>query len=119
MTSLNPVMRFGEQISQIILLHRRVWRKDAFKKSIEILNLVKIPSSKRRGHEYPRMTSGGIRQRIMILSYHPTLMIADEPTPALNVTIQAQILYLAEDLEHELGISIILVIYDHYDFVAS
>jgi oligopeptide/dipeptide ABC transporter ATP-binding protein len=115
MTSLNPVMRIGEQISEVIVLHQRLSRKDAFKKSIEILNLVKIPSPEKRVHEYPHMISGGMRQRIMIamaLSCHPNLMIADEPTTALDVTIQAQILHLMQNLKDEFGTSIILITHD-------
>jgi oligopeptide/dipeptide ABC transporter ATP-binding protein len=112
---LNPVFRVGEQIAEGIRLHQRLSRKDAFEKSIEMLQLVKIPSPEKRVHEYPHQMSGGMRQRVMIamaLSCHPSLMIADEPTTALDVTIQAQILYLMNALKEEVGTSIILITHD-------
>ena len=115
MTSLNPVFRIGEQISEAIRLHQGLSRKEAYKKSIEMLDLVKIPSPKSRIHEYPHQMSGGMRQRVMIamaLSCNPLLMIADEPTTALDVTIQAQILYLMQNLKEEIGTAIMLITHD-------
>jgi peptide/nickel transport system ATP-binding protein/oligopeptide transport system ATP-binding protein len=115
MTSLNPVLRVGEQISEAIRLHQRLSRKEAFEKAIEMLDMVKIPSPKNRIHEYPHQMSGGMRQRVMIamaLSCNPALMIADEPTTALDVTIQAQILYLMQNLKDEIRTAIMLITHD-------
>lgn len=115
MTSLNPVFKVGEQISEAIRLHQGLSRKDAFEKSIEMLDVVKIPSPQKRVHEYPHQMSGGMRQRVMIamaLSCNPALMIADEPTTALDVTIQAQILNLMQNLKDEVGTSIMLITHD-------
>lgn len=112
MTSLNPVFRIGDQISEAIRLHQGLSKKEALHKSIEMLRLVGIPSPQKRVFDYPHQLSGGMRQRVMIamaLSCRPKLMIADEPTTALDVTIQAQILYLMQKLKEEIKTSIILI----------
>lgn len=112
MTSLNPVFTIGDQIGEAIILHQGLSRKDAWEKSIEMLRLVQIPEPEARVHEYPHKLSGGMRQRAMIamaLSCHPKLLIADEPTTALDVTIQAQILDLMLKLKEEMGTSIVLI----------
>jgi peptide/nickel transport system ATP-binding protein len=112
MTSLNPVLRVGDQISEAIQLHQEVSKKEAWDRSIEMLRLVGIPSPESRVKEYPHQMSGGMRQRVMIamaLSCHPRLMIADEPTTALDVTIQAQILDLINRLKERVGSSILLI----------
>jgi peptide/nickel transport system ATP-binding protein len=115
MTSLNPVMRIGDQITEVIRLHRETTAKDAWKQAIEMLRLVRIPEPERRVQEYPHQLSGGMRQRAMIamaLACRPTLLIADEPTTALDVTIQAQILALIVDLQKRLGTGLILITHD-------
>ncbi len=112
MTSLNPVFRIGDQISEAIRLHQGLSKKEALCKSMEMLRLVGIPSPQKRVFDYPHQLSGGMRQRVMIamaLSCRPKLMIADEPTTALDVTIQAQILYLMQKLKEEIRTSIILI----------
>jgi len=112
MTSLNPVFTIGNQISEVIRLHQGLNRKDALEKCIEILGLVKIPSPEKRAREYPYQLSGGMRQRAMIamaLSCNPKALIADEPTTALDVTIQAQILDLMNRLQVELGTAILMI----------
>jgi ABC-type dipeptide/oligopeptide/nickel transport system ATPase component len=112
MTSLNPVFRIGEQITEAIRLHQGLSKKEAFQKSIEMLQLVGIPSPHKRVYNYPHQMSGGMRQRVMIamaMSCRPRLMIADEPTTALDVTIQAQILNLMQILKEETGMSIMLI----------
>lgn len=112
MTSLNPVFKIGEQISEATRLHQGLSKKEAFQKSVEMLRLVGIPSPQKRVFDYPHQMSGGMRQRVMIamaLSCRPKLMIADEPTTALDVTIQAQILNLMQKLKEEIGTSIILI----------
>jgi peptide/nickel transport system ATP-binding protein len=112
MTSLNPVFTIGEQIAEAIILHQKMDRKEAWEKSVEMLRLVQIPEPETRAYEYPHKLSGGMRQRAMIamaLSCHPRLLIADEPTTALDVTIQAQILDLMLKLKEEMGTSIILI----------
>jgi oligopeptide/dipeptide ABC transporter ATP-binding protein len=115
MTSLNPVYTAGHQIMEAIRLHQKVSKAEARKKAIEMLELVGIPAPKQRVDEYPHQLSGGMRQRVMIamaLACEPKLLIADEPTTALDVTIQAQILDLLERLRGELGMSIILITHD-------
>lgn len=115
MTSLNPVFTCGEQIAEAVELHQKVSRKEAMERAIEMLRLVGIPNPERRVHEYPHQLSGGMRQRVMIamaLSCNPKLLIADEPTTALDVTIQAQILDLMRRLKKEFGMSILLITHD-------
>jgi peptide/nickel transport system ATP-binding protein len=112
MTSLNPVLKVGDQISEAIQLHQDLPKKEAWAHSIEMLRLVGIPSPESRVNEYPHQMSGGMRQRVMIgmaLSCHPKLMIADEPTTALDVTIQAQILDLLSRLKERVGSAILLI----------
>jgi len=112
MTSLNPVFTVGDQIAEAITLHQNMARKKAWEKSIDLLKMVGIPSPERRVYDYPHEMSGGMRQRVMIamaLSCRPKLLIADEPTTALDVTIQAQILDIMIDLKQRLGMSIILI----------
>jgi peptide/nickel transport system ATP-binding protein len=112
MTSLNPVFQIGDQISEVLRLHEGLPRKEAWDRSVEMLKLVGIPSPERRVQEYPHQLSGGMRQRAMIamaLACSPKLMIADEPTTALDVTIQAQILELMNRLQKDKGMSVILI----------
>ncbi len=115
MTSLNPVFTVGNQIMEAILLHQKVTRREAKNKAIEMLKLVGIPSPEERINDYPHQLSGGMRQRIMIamaLSCNPNVLIADEPTTALDVTIQAQILELMKGLRETLGMAMILITHD-------
>jgi len=115
MTSLNPVIRIGDQISEAVRLHRDMSAKEAWERSVEMLRLVRIPEPARRAQEYPHQLSGGMRQRAMIamaLACRPALLIADEPTTALDVTIQAQILALMIELQKELGMGLILITHD-------
>ncbi len=115
MTSLNPVMRIGDQITEAVRLHRPMTQKEAWKQAVEMLRLVRIPVPARRALEYPHQLSGGMRQRAMIamaLACRPALLIADEPTTALDVTIQAQILQLMLELQKELGMGLILITHD-------
>jgi len=115
MTSLNPVLTIGEQVSEAIRLHRDVSAREAMAEAVEMLRLVKIPDPLRRAREYPHQLSGGMRQRAMIamaLACHPKVLIADEPTTALDVTIQAQILDLMLGLQRELGTAIVLITHD-------
>src|SRR5260370_20843985 len=115
MTSLNPVFTCGEQIAEAVRLHERLGRRDAMDKTIEMLKLVHIPNAERRVKEYPHQLSGGMRQRIMIamaLSCNPNLLIADEPTTALDVTIQAQILELLNELKSKLHMAVLLITHD-------
>src|SRR2546425_971089 len=115
MTSLNPVFTVGEQIAEAVRLHERLGRRDAMDKTVEMLKLVHIPNAERRAKEYPHQLSGGMRQRVMIamaLSCNPNLLIADEPTTALDVTIQAQILELLNELKAKLGMAIMLITHD-------
>jgi peptide/nickel transport system ATP-binding protein len=115
MTSLNPVLTIGEQVSEAIRLHRDVSAREARAEAVEMLRLVKIPDPLRRAREYPHQLSGGMRQRAMIamaLACHPKVLIADEPTTALDVTIQAQILELMLGLQRELGTAIVLITHD-------
>jgi peptide/nickel transport system ATP-binding protein/oligopeptide transport system ATP-binding protein len=115
MTSLNPVFTVGEQIMESLRLHQKLSKRDARDRAIEMLQLVGIPIPDQRVDEYPHQLSGGMRQRVMIamaLACDPKLLIADEPTTALDVTIQAQILELLNRLQDELGMSIILITHD-------
>ena len=115
MTSLNPVMKIGDQITEAVRLHRSMTRREAWAKAVEMLRLVRIPVPERRALEYPHQLSGGMRQRAMIamaLACRPALLIADEPTTALDVTIQAQILALVLELQKELGMGLILITHD-------
>jgi peptide/nickel transport system ATP-binding protein len=112
MTSLNPVFQIGDQISEVLTLHEGLSKREAWNRSIEMLKMVGIPAAERRVTEYPHQMSGGMRQRAMIamaLACSPKLMIADEPTTALDVTIQAQILELINRLQREKGMSVILI----------
>jgi oligopeptide/dipeptide ABC transporter ATP-binding protein len=112
MTSLNPVLTIGEQISEAIELHQGLVHQEAWAKAVEMLQVVQIPSPEMRAHEYPHQLSGGMRQRAMIamaLSCRPRLLLADEPTTALDVTIQAQIVDLMEHLKKETETSIMLI----------
>jgi peptide/nickel transport system ATP-binding protein/oligopeptide transport system ATP-binding protein len=115
MTSLNPIFRVGRQLSETVMLHQGLSKKAALDKSVEMLDLVGIPSAKNRLRDYPHQLSGGMRQRVMIamaLSCNPDLLIADEPTTALDVTIQAQILDLMNRLKDEVGTAIIFITHD-------
>jgi len=115
MTSLNPVFTCGEQIAEALRLHEGLGRRDAMDKTVEMLKLVHIPNAERRVKEYPHQLSGGMRQRIMIamaLSCNPKLLIADEPTTALDVTIQAQILELLNELKAKLRMAVMLITHD-------
>ncbi|MBR0794293.1 ABC transporter ATP-binding protein [Bradyrhizobium jicamae] len=115
MTSLNPVMRIGDQIIEAVRLHQKVSSREAWQQAVEMLRLVRIPEPERRATEYPHQLSGGMRQRAMIamaLACRPALLIADEPTTALDVTIQAQILALIVDLQKRLGTGLILITHD-------
>jgi oligopeptide/dipeptide ABC transporter ATP-binding protein len=115
MTSLNPVYTIGDQISEVLMLHQGMNKEQALEKSVEMLSLVGIPLPEQRVHEYPHQLSGGMRQRVMIamaLACNPELLIADEPTTALDVTIQAQILELMKDLKERLGTAIMLITHD-------
>ena len=115
MTSLDPVFTIGHEIGEAIQLHQGLNKKEARKKAIEILKIVGIPDVEKRIDNYPHELSGGMRQRVMIamaLSCNPTLLIADEPTTALDVTIQAQILRLINDLKDKFGASVMLITHD-------
>ena len=115
MTSLNPVMTIGKQIAEALILHRDMDRKAACKRAIEMLDLVRIPEPAQRAKEYPHQLSGGMRQRAMIamaLACNPKVLIADEPTTALDVTIQAQILELIVELQREFSAAVILITHD-------
>jgi peptide/nickel transport system ATP-binding protein len=115
MTSLNPVFTIGQQVSEAILLHQGLSKKAAMEKSVDMLKLVRIPEPERRVREYPHQLSGGMRQRVMIamaLSCNPRVLIADEPTTALDVTIQAQILDLILELKDRLGTAVIMITHD-------
>ena len=115
MTSLNPVQRVGRQIAEAIVEHRGTSEREAERRAIELLDLVRIPDAARRAREYPHQLSGGMRQRAMIamaLALRPALLIADEPTTALDVTIQAQVLGLVDDLRREFGTAVLLITHD-------
>ena len=112
MTSLNPVLTIGEQIAESLRRHEAVTRKQALERTIEMLKLVQIPNAEGRVHHYPHQFSGGMRQRVMIamaLACRPKLVIADEPTTALDVTIQAQILDLLQDMKERFGMAVMLI----------
>lgn len=112
MTGLNPTMTVGTQIAEAIVKHRKIGQSEAWEKAIEMLELVEIPQAKLRASQYPHQFSGGMRQRVMIaiaLACDPHLIIADEPTTSLDVTIQSQILELLQNLQHRLGMTIILI----------
>ena len=115
MTSLHPILTIGQQMSESLVTHRGISKADAWDKAVEMLGLVHIPEPGRRAHEYPHQLSGGMRQRVMIamaLSCDPKVLIADEPTTALDVTIQAQILELMRELREKLGTAMILITHD-------
>ncbi len=115
MTSLNPVLTVGEQIAEAVMIHQGKSKTEAFARAAEMLTLVRIPDAARRVRDYPHQFSGGMRQRVMIamaLSCHPQLLIADEPTTALDVTIQAQILKLMIELKGRIGAAILLITHD-------
>ena len=115
MTSLNPVLTIGRQIAEALVLHRGMRRAEAMERAVEMLGLVNIPEPARRASEYPHQFSGGMRQRVMIaiaLACKPAVLIADEPTTALDVTIQAQILDIMRELQAKTGAAILLITHD-------
>jgi len=115
MTSLNPVLRVGEQIAEVNRLHHGLSRKEALEHAVEMLHLVGLSEPEKRVRDYPHQLSGGMRQRVMIamaMACNPRLLIADEPTTALDVTIQAQILDLLERLKREIGMSVLMITHD-------
>ncbi|MEN6626521.1 MAG: ABC transporter ATP-binding protein [Candidatus Sumerlaeia bacterium] len=115
MTSLNPVFTAGSQVAEVFRIHRGMSRREAFDRAVDMLKQVRIPDPARRAREYPHQMSGGMRQRVMIamaLACNPDLLIADEPTTALDVTVQAQILKLMNELQEEFKSSIIMITHD-------
>ena len=115
MTSLNPVLTIGYQIMEPLKLHQKMKKKEATERAIELLKLVGIPSPEKRIKEFPHQMSGGMKQRVVIaiaLACNPKLLIADEPTTALDVTIQAQIISLIEDMQEKLGMAILMITHD-------
>ncbi len=115
MTSLNPVLTVGYQVSEVLITHLGISKKEAKERTIELFRQVNIPSPERRYNEYPHQLSGGLRQRVMIamaIACNPSLLIADEPTTALDVTIQAQILELLDRLKEEEGLTVLLITHD-------
>jgi oligopeptide/dipeptide ABC transporter ATP-binding protein len=115
MTSLNPVYTIGDQIAEMLLVHENLNKKESWERAVDMIAKVQIPVPERRAHEYPHQLSGGMRQRAMIamaLACKPEILIADEPTTALDVTVQAQILDLMQQLKEEFGTAIILISHD-------
>jgi len=115
MSALNPVFTIGSQIEETLLVHGRATRRNARDKAIELLEAVQVPDAAKRVRDYPHQLSGGLRQRALIalsLSCNPQVLIADEPTTALDVTIQAQILELLHDLQQRLGLALLLITHD-------
>src|SRR5438270_3545950 len=115
MTALNPVMRVGDQVAEAVLAHRRVSKQDAYATALAALHDVALPEPERRARDYPHQLSGGMRQRVMIamaVVNRPQLLIADEPTTALDVTIQAQILELLADLRRKFGLAMLFISHD-------
>jgi oligopeptide transport system ATP-binding protein len=115
MSSLNPVLTIGLQIAEVLEIHRNISRRDALQRAVELLQLVGLPDASEQIHRYPHQLSGGMRQRVMIamaLSCDPNLLIADEATTALDVTIQAQILDLIKRLQSEIGMAIMMITHD-------
>ena len=115
MTALNPVHTIGRQLAEVLLLHKKISKQEALRQSVEMLDKVGIPAPDIRLGEYPHQLSGGMRQRVVIamaLACQPKLLIADEPTTALDVTIQAQILELIKDLQRDMGMAVILITHD-------
>ena len=115
LTSLNPTMNIGRQIAESVILHKRIPKDEALERAAEVLGLVGMPNPTERLRDYPHQLSGGLRQRVMIamaLACQPKLLIADEPTTALDVTIQAQILALLDDLKKRLGMAVVLITHD-------
>jgi oligopeptide transport system ATP-binding protein len=115
MTSLNPTMKIGNQIAESLVIHRGMSKQEAFNEAVKMLKLVNIPNAEKRANQYPHEFSGGMRQRAMIaiaLACNPKILIADEPTTALDVTIQAQIMDLIADLQNKLGTAVVLITHD-------
>lgn len=115
MTSLNPTMTIGKQIAESLIIHRNMKKDEAMNEAIKMLKLVNIPNAEKRVHQYPHEFSGGMRQRAMIaiaLACIPKILVADEPTTALDVTIQAQIMDLIKDLQNKLGTAVVLITHD-------
>ncbi len=115
MSALNPVHRIGRQVAEVFRIHKNMSKKDAWDAATEMLALLRIPAPEKRMMDYPHHLSGGMRQRVVIalaLACRPSLLIADEPTTALDVTVQAQILDLLENLQHDIGMSVMLITHD-------
>jgi oligopeptide transport system ATP-binding protein len=115
LAALNPSQTVGEQIGEMFRLHRGMWHRDSFKRAIELMDKVKIPAAAERAHAYPHEFSGGMRQRVMIacaIALEPEVLIADEPTTALDVTVQAQIMELLRELQSERNMGLVLISHD-------